>query len=91
MTQLRAKRSTSTPLKRAAQLERLRIETMAMLGDRYTASIAPFQPLIRRAAPQFGCVIAAAGHLVEQLGAEGNDPAIKRLMTCAAVELALAS
>lgn len=91
MTQLRAKRSNPTPLKRAAQLLEMRDETARNLGERYNALVELYRPAIRAALPSSGCTIAAATRVIEQLGPAGDDPAVKRLVTCSAIELALAS
>lgn len=79
-------------MKRANQLLTMRDALVEQLGDQYRAGIATYMPFVSVEAQRCGgCALTAADRVIRRLGDLGDDIAVKRLVTCAAVEYALAS
>ena len=76
-------------MKRANQLLTMRDQMASQLGEKYRPSIETYLPFVSAAAQRCGCAITAANQVIDLLGDIGEDIAVKRLVTCAAVELAL--
>lgn len=78
-------------IRQAMRLLTLRDNTARELGEEtYQASVAQFTPFLRAEMKTCPCSITAANRLIEKLQDLGADLAVKRLVTCAAVDLALA-
>lgn len=89
----RAKTPKATPARQALKLLELRDQLRNELGEViYLQKTKPFQPYVASAMQTFGCPIRAAAHVVNLLDAsQHTDITAKKLITCAAVDLALAS
>jgi len=76
-------------MKRANQLLTMRDQLATQLGEKYRPSIETYMPFVSAAVARCGCAITAANEVIQLLGDMGDDIAVKRLVTCAALELAL--
>jgi len=87
--QQRAKMKPLTPARQALKLLVLRDAVRAELGSTYAEKTEPFRPFVATAFKQLGCPVRAAAHVVSLLQTQITDVAAQRLVTCAALDVAM--
>jgi hypothetical protein len=88
MTQQRVKNNRE--IRESIRLLTMRDQIRDQLGESYSGTVERFVPFVTAQLRRYGCPRVAAAHVCELLETQmAVDPAIKRLVMCAALDVAL--
>ena len=78
-------------LRESIRLLKMRDQIQAQLGDAYAAATGAFTPFVTMQLKRYGCPRIATAHVLDLLDTQlAVDPAVQRLVMCAALDVALA-